>query len=63
MIMSYCIDLNCLYVFVEEQHLLIQFVKDVNQKYPQEYQAVRTSLPADIASKLDTCLTATNGTA
>lgn len=46
----------------ELQATLVQFVKDVSVKYPEDYATVRSNLPAESMTKLDSCLHMTNGT-
>ena len=50
------------HVFSELQATLVQFVKDVSVKYPEDYATVRSNLPAESMTKLDSCLHMTNGT-
>ncbi|KAL5021050.1 hypothetical protein ScPMuIL_000205 [Solemya velum] len=45
----------------ETQALLVEFIKNVNTKYPDQYQQIRSVLAADLVSKLDTCMTTLNG--
>ncbi|XP_045193420.2 importin-4-like [Mercenaria mercenaria] len=45
----------------ECEKLVVDFVKDVAQKYPTDFTNLRGSLNPDQASKLDICLAAVNG--
>ncbi|XP_076449742.1 importin-4-like [Babylonia areolata] len=41
----------------DTQKLLVQFVQNVKEKYADTYNTVKASMPSDLASKLDHCLT------
>ncbi|XP_060081049.1 importin-4-like [Ylistrum balloti] len=45
----------------ETQSLLVQMVKMIHKQFPNDFQAIAKSLSPEQASKLETCLTYTNG--
>lgn len=45
----------------ECEKLVVDFVKDVAQKYPTDFANLRNALSPEQATKLDACLTAVNG--
>lgn len=45
----------------ELQATLVHFVKDVSVSYPEDFQAIRNSLPEENVNKLESCLHMTNG--
>jgi len=54
----------CYFCFIAEtQTKLINFVKSVQQQYPQEFDAVKKGLSPEQVQKLESCVAYTNGTA
>ncbi|OWF34795.1 Importin-4 [Mizuhopecten yessoensis] len=47
----------------ETQSMLIQMVKMIQKQFPEDFKAITKSLPPEQGSKLETCLTYTNGAA
>ncbi|ESO82779.1 hypothetical protein LOTGIDRAFT_229803 [Lottia gigantea] len=45
----------------ETQIILVQFAKHINDKFPDEFQKVKATLPNDLGGKLDSCLLMVNG--
>ncbi|KAK7114904.1 importin-4-like [Littorina saxatilis] len=41
----------------DTQKLLVQFVQNVKDKYPEKYGSIKGGMPGEMASKLDHCLT------
>ncbi|XP_050398948.1 importin-4 [Patella vulgata] len=45
----------------ETHTILVHFAKHINEKYPEEFQKVKATLPNDLSSKLDNCVSMVNG--
>lgn len=52
------ITLTLLYMIAECQTLVVGLVKDIAQKYPQEFENLKNSLSAEQVTRMNTCFEA-----
>ena len=58
----YSLNITCSTFIVDCEKIVVQFVKDVHEKFPKDFKNLMNTLPAEQASKLNICLGAVNGT-